>query len=65
VQRPLRPCAQNNLLAAIGEYGSWGYFDPGTNNYADGYQSPPVQWQINTPRKKAFFDLVLEITGGK
>jgi len=54
---------QNNLLAAIGEYGSWGYFDPGTNNYADGYQSPPVQWRINTPRKKAFFDLVREITG--
>jgi len=54
---------QNNLLAAVGQYASWGYFDPGKSNYADGYQSPPVNWQINTPRKKAFFDLVKRITG--
>jgi hypothetical protein len=54
---------QNNMAAAIGEYASWGYFDPGKSNYADGYQCPPVNWQINTPRKTAFFDLVKEITG--
>jgi hypothetical protein len=54
---------QNNILAAIGEYASWGYFDPGKSDYADGYQCPPVKWQINTPRKKAFFNLVKEITG--
>ncbi len=53
----------NNFLAAIGEYASWGYFDPGKSNYSDGYQCPPVNWQINTPRKKAFFALVKEITG--
>ncbi len=56
---------RNNLLAALGEYASWGYFDPGrTSNYCDGYQSPPVHWGINTERKRAFFDLVREITGG-
>ena len=54
---------QNNLLAAVGEYASWGYFDPGQSNYVDGYQAPPVNWAINTPRKQAVFGLVKEITG--
>jgi hypothetical protein len=54
---------RNNMLAAIGEYASWGYFDPGANNYWDGYQCPPVNWGINTQRKQAFFDKVAEITG--
>lgn len=54
---------RNNILAAISEYASWGYFDPGQNNYRDGYQSPPVQWGINTERKQAFFQLLKEITG--
>jgi len=53
----------NNMLAALGEYASWGYFDPGRNDYCDGYQSPPVQWGLNTDRKKAFFSKVREITG--
>ena len=55
----------NNMLAAVGEYCSWGYFDPGDSNYRDGYQCPPVNWEINTDRKKAFFALVKEITGGQ
>ncbi|HPD14387.1 MAG TPA: hypothetical protein PLE19_05525 [Planctomycetota bacterium] len=53
----------NNFVAAVGEYASWGYFDPGQSNYADGYQCPPVQWGINTPRKRAFFAKVKEIAG--
>jgi hypothetical protein len=53
----------NNMLAALGGYASWGYFDPGTSDYADGYQCPPVNWGINTPRKQAFFGLVKEVTG--
>ncbi|MBM4035370.1 MAG: hypothetical protein FJ291_26810 [Planctomycetes bacterium] len=53
----------NNLLAAIGEYASWGYFDPGRSNYADGYQCPPTNWTLSTPRKRAFFAKVKEITG--
>lgn len=53
----------NNFVAAVGEYASWGYFDPGKNNYGDGYQSPPVRWDLNTPRKKDFFKLLAEITG--
>ncbi len=53
----------NNMVAAISEYCSWGYFDPGTNNYNDGYQSVPIRWDINTERKRAFFAKVKEITG--
>ena len=53
----------NNMIAAISEYASWGYFDPGKSNYHDGYQCPPVNWGINTERKKAFFGLLKEITG--
>jgi hypothetical protein len=57
--------ATNNFVAAIGEYASWGYFDPGTNNYSDGYQSPPVNWGLNTARKAGFFRLLAEITGAE
>jgi len=47
----------NNMLAALSAYASWGYFDP------EGYQSPPVNWGIDTPRKLAFFNLLKEVTG--
>lgn len=30
-----------------------------------GYQVVPVNWSINTPKKKEFFDLVKEITQGR
>jgi hypothetical protein len=53
----------NNFVAAVGEYCGWGYFDPGKNNYEDGYQSPPVRWDLNTDRKKSFFAKLKEITG--
>jgi hypothetical protein len=46
-----------NMLAAIREYASWGYFDP------EGYQSPAVDWGIDTDRKRAFFAKLKEITG--
>jgi hypothetical protein len=48
-----------NMLAAIREYASWGYFDP------EGYQSPPVNWRLDTDRKKSFFAKLAEITGAK
>jgi hypothetical protein len=53
----------NNFVAALSEYASWGYFDPGKSNYVDGYQSPPVRWELNTERKRQFFQLLAEITG--
>lgn len=48
-----------NMLGAVREYASWGYFDP------EGYQSPPVNWGLDTDRKKAFFAKLAEITGAK
>ena len=52
-----------NLFAAVEEFAPWGYYDQGDNNYRDGYQSPPVNWRVNTPEKQCFFDGVAEITG--
>ncbi len=53
----------NNFLKAVSAYASWGYFDPGASDYSDGYQCPPVNWGINTQRKKAFFGLLKQVTG--
>jgi hypothetical protein len=53
----------NHMRAALAEYVSWGYFDPGKSDYADGYQCPPVKWTINTQRKRQFFNAVKKITG--
>jgi hypothetical protein len=54
----------NNMRKALEGYASWGYLDPGENNYRDGYQCPPVQWRVNTARKKEFFALSARVTGG-
>lgn len=53
----------NNFVAALSQYASWGFFDPGRNDYLDGYQSPPVAWGLSTPRKQAFFQLAKTIAG--
>ena len=55
----------NNLLAALGEYASWGFFDYRRKGegFDDGFQSVPVNWEIGSPRKRAFFDLLRRITG--
>lgn len=55
----------NNLVSALKGYASWGYFDYRMEgeSYQDGYQSVPVDWGINSERKKQFFSLLKEITG--
>jgi hypothetical protein len=57
---------QNNFTAAIVSYSSWGYFDyrMKDENFADGYQSVPVDWAINSERKQQFFNLLKKVTGG-
>jgi hypothetical protein len=44
-----------------------GYFDcqKADEPFAEGYQSMPADWGINSARKKGFFNLVKEMTGGK
>lgn len=61
----------NNMLAAIAQHASWGYFDPGPgaggagarSNYRDGFQNVPVNWGLSTERKRQFFWLLAEVTG--
>jgi len=55
----------NNMLAAMEEYSGWGYFDYRQirERFQDGYQSLPVDWGINSVRKKGFFSLLAEVTG--
>jgi len=55
----------NNMRRATAAYASWGYFDPGASDYSDGYQCPPVNWGINTDRKRQFFESVKRYTGVK
>lgn len=56
----------NNMVEAVKAYASWGYFDyrKKGEGYENGFQSVPVNWEISSPRKKAFFDKLEEITGG-
>jgi hypothetical protein len=57
----------NNFTVSVKNYVSWGYFDfrfPGETDYREGYQTVPVDWGINSERKKSFFKKVKEITGG-
>lgn len=57
---------ENNCIAALRNGASWGYFDfrMRDEGYHDGYQSVPVDWTISSARKRGFFDLVRELTGG-
>ncbi len=56
---------KNNFTAAVSSYASWGYFDYRMKDEGseEGYQSVPVDWGINSDRKKGFFNLLKEITG--
>jgi len=55
----------NNMVASIGEFCGWGYFDyrMSREGYINGFQSLPVDWTINSPRKRGFFDLLAQVTG--
>ena len=56
---------ENNFLAALRAGAGWGYFDYRMKGegFEDGYQSVPVDWQIDSPRKRGFFDLLEKVTG--
>ncbi len=57
----------NNMLAAIGRGAGWGFFDYRRikEKFEDGYQSLPVDWGINSVRKRGFFTLLAEVTGAE
>ncbi len=56
---------KNNFITATENYVSWGYFDYRMKGegFENGFQSVPVDWSINSPRKKGFFEKLKEITG--
>ena len=55
----------NDLIAAVEQHASWGFYDPGedargyhvSSSYTDGFQNVPINWTINTERKRGFFTL--------
>ena len=57
----------NNMLAALGGYAGWGYFDYRMKGegYEQGYQSVPVDWTTSSERKRGFFKLLRDVTGGR
>ena len=58
---------ENNFVAAVNSYASWGFFDyrlKGETDIRQGYQSVPVDWRISSDRKRGFFQLLSQITSG-
>jgi len=53
----------SHILSAISVHASWGLLDQGKNDYTNGYQCPPINWSINTERKRAFFSALRQISG--
>ena len=53
-----------NFLTALRHRASWGYFDYRMIDEAfeEGYQSVPTNWSVSSKRKKAFFNLLAELT---
>ncbi|MBK5280344.1 MAG: hypothetical protein JJE09_15915 [Bacteroidia bacterium] len=53
----------SNFVTAVRSYSSWGYFDYRMKDegFEEGYQSVPVDWGINSDRKKGFFKKCREI----
>jgi len=58
---------ENNMTAALSEHASWGYFDYRMKDevFENGFQSVPADWTINSPRKRAFFALLAEVSGSQ
>jgi hypothetical protein len=56
-----------NFVAATSEHASWGFFDfrRQGEGFDEGYQSVPVNWGISSARKRGFFGLLQEMTGGR
>lgn len=57
----------NAMLTAIRRRVGWGLFDYRMEGegFDDGFQSVPVNWQISSPRKRAFFDLLARVAGAE
>ncbi len=54
----------NNFVAAVSEYASWGYFDfrQRGEGFEHGFQSVPVNWTLSSDRKRGFFPLMKDMS---
>ncbi|MFO0924263.1 MAG: hypothetical protein U0905_17440 [Pirellulales bacterium] len=54
----------NHFQSAIEAYAGWGYFDfrMAGEGYTEGFQSVPVDWKIQSDRKRGFFRMLQNIT---
>jgi hypothetical protein len=56
----------NNFVKSVKSFTGWGFFDfrlPEENeDFNLGFQSIPVNWQLSSDRKRAFFNLLAKIT---
>lgn len=52
----------NNFVAATSVGASWGFFDyrRSGEDFNEGFQCVPVDWKINSDRKKGFFNIIDE-----
>lgn len=57
---------ENNMAVAVASGASWGLFDYRFDGegFTEGYQSPPIDWTTSSERKRGFFKLLADITGG-
>jgi len=57
----------NHFIAAVSRGAGWGYFDfrMAGEGFDEGYQSVPGNWGISSARKRGFFTLLAEMTGGE
>ncbi len=55
----------NNMEQAVINHGSWGYFDyrQQGESFANGFQSIPADWKIDSTRKTQFFNFVKTVSG--
>ena len=56
----------NNMMAAVGAYAGWLFHDyrRPDEGFHQGFDSPPVDWGINSVRKYQFFSLLARLTRG-
>ena len=54
----------HNFGVAVAHHASWGWFDfrRKGEGFTEGYQSLPVDWGMNSPRKRSFFAKLHQIT---
>ena len=51
----------SNMEVVVTNYASWGFYDQGTNDCKDRYQSPPTDWMVDASDKTDFFQVQIRV----